>query len=164
MDPPGRPGKAGAFGKDATAMSQTYRCDHLHLRSRDAAAAAAFYVEALGARETARMPVRDRLRVILDLGGLTVFIEEVPADTAAAPPAPFVGIEHIGLAVDSPTTAPAAPRSPPKRSRCGRACGSPFWKGRTAWCWNCWNGAPPDWEAASSLRAARGKGQGNEFP
>jgi len=81
-------------------MSQTYRCDHLHLRSRDAAAAAAFYVEALGARETARMPVRDRLRVILDLGGLTVFIEEVPADTAAAPPAPFVGIEHIGLAVD----------------------------------------------------------------
>jgi catechol 2,3-dioxygenase-like lactoylglutathione lyase family enzyme len=82
-------------------MTTAYRCDHLHLRSPDPAAAAAFYVEALGAKETARMPVRDRLRVILDLGGLTVFIEEVPADTARAPATtPFVGIEHIGLAVD----------------------------------------------------------------
>lgn len=81
-------------------MTLAYRCDHLHLRSPDPAAAAAFYVEALGARETARMPVRDRLRVILDLGGLTVFIEEVPATTARAPGAPCIGIEHIGLAVD----------------------------------------------------------------
>jgi catechol 2,3-dioxygenase-like lactoylglutathione lyase family enzyme len=54
------------------------------------------------------MPVRDRLRVILDLGGLTVFIEEVPADTVRAPAAPFVGIEHIGLAVDDLDAALAA--------------------------------------------------------
>ncbi len=81
-------------------MTSAYRCDHLHLRSPDPAAAAAFYVEALGARETARVPVGDRLRVVLDLGGLTLFIEQVPADTARAPAAPFVGIEHIGLAVD----------------------------------------------------------------
>ena len=54
-----------------------YRCDHVHLRSRDAVAAGAFYVEILGAREIGRegVPVS---RVILDIGGLTLFIEQAP--------------------------------------------------------------------------------------
>jgi len=31
---------------------------------------------------------------------VALFIEEVPATTAAPPPPPFLGVEHIGLAVD----------------------------------------------------------------
>jgi catechol-2,3-dioxygenase len=51
-----------------------YRCDHVHLRSRDAVAAAAFYTAMFGARETGRVGGEPVQRVILDLGGLTVFI------------------------------------------------------------------------------------------
>ena len=76
-----------------------FSCDHLHLRSPDPEAAAAFYVSRLGARITGRTESNGALRVILDLGGLVTFIEAVPADTVMAPPAPFVGIEHLGLLV-----------------------------------------------------------------
>ena len=38
-------------------------------------------------------------RVVLDLGGLTVFIEQAPAETTPAAPPPCLGIEHIGLRV-----------------------------------------------------------------
>ncbi|KQP10089.1 glyoxalase [Methylobacterium sp. Leaf99] len=76
-----------------------YRCDHVHLRSRDAVAAGAFYVEILGAREIGRegVPVS---RVILDIGGLTLFIEQAPDGLAPSAQAPHLGIEHIGLAVE----------------------------------------------------------------
>jgi len=75
-----------------------FHIDHVHLRSRDAAAAAAFYVDTLAAREVRRegTPLS---RVVLDLGGLTVFIEQAPADLAPAATAPHLGIEHIGLGV-----------------------------------------------------------------
>ncbi|GJD48768.1 hypothetical protein OPKNFCMD_1494 [Methylobacterium crusticola] len=78
----------------------TYRCDHLHLRSRDAVAAARFYVEALGARETGRDGAPVVSRVMLDLGGLTLFIEQAPAATGPAAQPPNLGIEHLGLRVD----------------------------------------------------------------
>lgn len=76
----------------------TYACDHVHLRSRDAVAAGRFYVDTFGARETARIgtPVS---RVVLDLGGLTLFIEQVGAEVAAAATPPHRGIEHLGLRV-----------------------------------------------------------------
>ncbi len=74
-------------------------CDHLHLRSPDPETAASFYVEMLGASITGRTQNVGALRVILDLGGLTTFLEAVPADTTKAPASPFVGIEHIGLLV-----------------------------------------------------------------
>ncbi|GJE38453.1 VOC family protein [Methylobacterium persicinum] len=77
----------------------TYLCDHLHLRSRDAVAAAAFYSTMFGARETGRVGENPVQRVILDLGGLTVFIEQAPADTHPAAATPCLGIEHVGLAV-----------------------------------------------------------------
>ena len=76
----------------------SYRCDHLHLRSRDAVGAARFYVEALGARETGRVGEPVVTRVMLDLAGLTLFIEQAPDAKAAAEP-PHLGIEHIGLKV-----------------------------------------------------------------
>jgi catechol 2,3-dioxygenase-like lactoylglutathione lyase family enzyme len=81
-------------------MALTYKPDHIHLRSPDAAAAASFYVDALGAKEVTRMDVRGALRIILDLGGMRLFVEQVPPGTHRVPEAPFVGIEHIGLAVD----------------------------------------------------------------
>lgn len=76
------------------------RIDHLHLKSADPAAAARFYVEAFGARETGRQTVPAGLRVMLDLAGLAVFVEQVPDDAPAAPLPPFRGVEHLGLAVD----------------------------------------------------------------
>ncbi|AWN34707.1 VOC family protein [Methylobacterium radiodurans] len=81
---------------DATRLS--YSIDHVHLRSRDPVAAAGFYVAVFGAREEGRVgdPVS---RVVLDLGGLRVFIEQAPADIASAAVPPHRGIEHIGLRV-----------------------------------------------------------------
>jgi catechol 2,3-dioxygenase-like lactoylglutathione lyase family enzyme len=39
------------------------------------------------------------LRIALDLGGLKLFIDQVPEGTPSAPRPPFIGIEHICLAV-----------------------------------------------------------------
>lgn len=76
-----------------------YACDHVHLRSRDAAKAAAFYVETFGATEVKRVGADPVQRMVLDLGGLTVFIEQAPVETAPATQTPCLGIEHIGLRV-----------------------------------------------------------------
>ena len=76
-----------------------YASDHLHLRSRDAVQAAAFYVEAFGAREVKRVGADPVQRVVLDLGGLTLFIEQAQDAIAPATPTPCLGIEHFGLRV-----------------------------------------------------------------
>ncbi|TXN45006.1 VOC family protein [Methylobacterium sp. WL7] len=76
-----------------------YACDHVHLRSRNAVKAAAFYVETFGATEVKRVGVDPVQRMVLDLGGLTVFIEQAPVETAPATQTPCLGIEHIGLRV-----------------------------------------------------------------
>ncbi len=82
--------------------------DHIHLRSPDAEAAAGFYVSHLGAEIRDRVMNGDALRVIMNLGGTTVFVEQVPAGTPAAPVPPHQGIEHVGLQVsDLPATAAA---------------------------------------------------------
>ncbi|MBO1076218.1 VOC family protein [Roseomonas marmotae] len=86
----------------------SFRFDHIHLRSADPEAAAAFYVDNL--RATIRDRVRNgaALRVIVDLGGVSLFIEEVPPTTPAAPVPPHQGIEHIGLQVTDMDEAVAA--------------------------------------------------------
>ncbi|MCJ2123753.1 VOC family protein [Methylobacterium sp. J-077] len=76
-----------------------YACDHVHLRSRDAVRAAAFYVETFGGTEVTRVGADPVQRMVLDLGGLTVFIEQAPPETAPATRTPCLGIEHIGLRV-----------------------------------------------------------------
>lgn len=76
-----------------------YACDHVHLRSRDAVKAGAFYVETFGATEVERVGADPVQRMVLDLGGLTVFIEQAPSETAPATQTPCLGIEHIGLRV-----------------------------------------------------------------
>jgi catechol 2,3-dioxygenase-like lactoylglutathione lyase family enzyme len=76
-----------------------YTCDHVHLRSGDANAAAEFYMGTLGAAPVFRRTVDGMLRIGLNLGGLTLFIDQVPEGTQKVPRPPFVGIEHICLAV-----------------------------------------------------------------
>lgn len=77
-----------------------YRTDHIHYRSRNAAAAARFWTDIFGATETTRVIANGNLRVVLDLGGLAIFVEEVPEGTGAPPPPPFLGLEHLALVVD----------------------------------------------------------------
>ncbi|MCJ2082068.1 VOC family protein [Methylobacterium sp. J-090] len=85
----------------------TFRFEHLHLRSSDAAAAATFYVDTFGAREIGREGSPTVTRMILDLCGITLFIEHAPD---ANPPAKPLnrGIEHIGLVVDDLTATVSA--------------------------------------------------------
>ncbi|WP_158744475.1 VOC family protein [Acidisphaera sp. L21] len=76
-----------------------YICDHVHLRSADPVAAAKFYVDMFGAKPVSQVATPVGVRVIVDLGGLTLFIEQVPAETVRAPEPPYLGVEHIGLFV-----------------------------------------------------------------
>lgn len=73
--------------------------DHVHLRSPDPDATAAWFVEHLTAEQKARNEGPTSLRVTLDLGGVNVFIDRVPATTPGCPPAPFMGIEHLAVTV-----------------------------------------------------------------
>ncbi|MDB5370462.1 MAG: hypothetical protein JWP20_2020 [Roseomonas sp.] len=86
----------------------TYSFDHIHLRSPDPEAAAGFYVGAFGATIKDRVRNGAALRVVVTLGALTLFIEEVPGSTPAAPLPPHQGLEHIGLQVDDMDAAVAA--------------------------------------------------------
>ncbi len=76
-----------------------FTCDHIHLRSPDPDAAARWYQNILGAAPISRAQPGGKLRVVVDLGGLELFIEQVPPSTPHPPPAPFVGIEHIAVRV-----------------------------------------------------------------
>lgn len=73
--------------------------DHVHLRSPDPDATGQWFVDVLEAKPVRRVEGPNSLRVILDLGGLNLFIDRVPAGTPSVPPAPFLGIEHLALAV-----------------------------------------------------------------
>ncbi len=88
-----------------------FRIDHVHLRSPDPEAAARFYVEMLGARQVSQAQAGGALRVVVELGGLPLFIEQVESGTPLPPKPPFIGMEHIGLAVDDLETAAATLRS-----------------------------------------------------
>lgn len=78
---------------------QGFAIDHIHYRSLNPEGAAAWWREMFGAVEAARVMNGDKLRVVMELAGLKIFIEEVPAGTGAPPPAPFLGLEHLGLTV-----------------------------------------------------------------
>jgi catechol 2,3-dioxygenase-like lactoylglutathione lyase family enzyme len=88
-----------------------YSIDHIHLRSPDPDASAAFYVAMFDATITARTEDGARLRVSLSLGGLPTFIDRVPPETAAPPAPPFLGLEHIGLRVPDLDESAAALRA-----------------------------------------------------
>jgi catechol 2,3-dioxygenase-like lactoylglutathione lyase family enzyme len=86
-------------GMRETAGMDTFRFDHIHLRSPDPEAAAAIWASAFGAEVKSRVMAGPWLRLVLDLAGVTLFLEQVPPETHAPPAPPFLGVEHIGLAV-----------------------------------------------------------------
>ena len=76
-----------------------FRWDHIHLRSPDPEATAQYYIDVFGATPASTVEVGGGLRVIVNLAGLNLFIEQVPPETPAPPQPPYLGLEHIGLAV-----------------------------------------------------------------
>ena len=74
--------------------------DHIHLRSPDPEATAAFYQRMFGAEILRSMP-GGKPRLDMKVGGANVFIAEVLPDgrTAAPPMSPYQGLDHFGLAV-----------------------------------------------------------------
>ena len=87
-----------------------FTCDHLHLRSLDPEKGAQFYVEMFGAAVLSRAHHGETLRVVVDLGGLQLFIEQVPPQTPV-PPSP-----HVPAAVPAPVAVAAATlEKPPAR-------------------------------------------------
>jgi len=76
--------------------------DHIHLRSPDAEATASWYADMFGAEIIRSVQSDGRPRLDLKLGGVAVFIAQVPPEQAVAEPPqpPYLGLEHIGLRVD----------------------------------------------------------------
>ena len=72
--------------------------DHIHLRSPELEATAAWFAEKLGAEEVRRVG-GEAPRIDMALGGLNLFISQSDARVAAPPVSPYNGIDHFGLAV-----------------------------------------------------------------
>jgi lactoylglutathione lyase len=77
-----------------------YKWDHIHLRSPDPEATAAWFERMLGA-QVIRSTVEGKPRIDLKLGGADVFIMPVgPGDPVNPPPVtPYQGLDHFGLTV-----------------------------------------------------------------
>ena len=77
-----------------------YKWDHIHLRSPDPEATAAWFERMLGA-QVIRTMVQGKPRIDLTLGGADIFILPVaPGDKVSPPPlTPCQGLDHFGLAV-----------------------------------------------------------------
>jgi catechol 2,3-dioxygenase-like lactoylglutathione lyase family enzyme len=86
--------------------------EHIHLRSPDPAATAAWYQDKLGA-EIIRTPQADgSTRYDLDLTGQKIFIAKAdPGATAPSPQTPYMGLDHFGLTVADIDTAVAELKS-----------------------------------------------------
>jgi lactoylglutathione lyase len=80
----------------------TFAYDHIHLRSPDAEATAQWYERMFSAEVIRSVQSDGRSRIDLNLGGVAVFIAQVPEENAVAPPPepPYLGLEHIGLRVE----------------------------------------------------------------
>jgi catechol 2,3-dioxygenase-like lactoylglutathione lyase family enzyme len=68
--------------------------DHVHLRSPDVDATAAWFVDMLGAQL-----VKNPGRYEVTLGGAQVFVSPQDERDSLAPNHPHLGLDHIGLAV-----------------------------------------------------------------
>ena len=74
--------------------------DHIHLRSPNPEATAAYYERMFDA-EVIRTMQQGKPRIDLKVGGANVFIIEVLPDGKTAPPpkSPYQGLDHFGLSV-----------------------------------------------------------------
>jgi catechol 2,3-dioxygenase-like lactoylglutathione lyase family enzyme len=79
-----------------------FRYDHIHLRSPDPEATAAYYRKMFGAEVVRSVMSNGIERTDMRLGGVAVFIAQVPddAELAKKPEHSFVGLDHIGLRVN----------------------------------------------------------------
>ena len=75
--------------------------DHVHLRSPDPDATAAWYAKMFGAKVIKSVMSNGIERTDINLGGVMVFIAQVPQDSALADKeaGSFVGLDHLGLRV-----------------------------------------------------------------
>ena len=75
--------------------------DHVHLRSPNPDETAAYYERMFGAKIIKSVMSNGIERTDMELGGVTVFIAQVPPDAALAEKAEgsFVGLDHLGLRV-----------------------------------------------------------------
>jgi lactoylglutathione lyase len=75
--------------------------DHVHLRSPDPDATAAWYAEMFGAKVIKSVMSNGIERTDINLGGVMMFIAQVPQDSALAgkEAGSFVGLDHLGLRV-----------------------------------------------------------------
>ncbi len=74
--------------------------DHVHLRSPDPEATAAYFEKMFGA-EVLRSMQQGKPRIDLKLGGANIFIAPVAPDSGVnpAPVTPYQGLDHFGLSV-----------------------------------------------------------------
>jgi lactoylglutathione lyase len=79
-----------------------FRYDHVHLRSPDPDATAAWYAKMFGAEIIHSVMSNGIERTDMRLGGVMVFIAKVPdsAELAEKPENSFVGLDHMGLRVN----------------------------------------------------------------
>ena len=77
--------------------------DHVHLRSPDPDATAAYYERMFGAQVIKSVMSNGLERTDINLGGVMFFIAQVPpdADLAQKPEGSFVGLDHMGLRVSN---------------------------------------------------------------
>ena len=75
--------------------------DHVHLRSPDPEATAAWYAKMFGAKVIKSVMSNGIERTDINLGGVMVFIAQVPQDSTLADKemGSFVGLDHLGLRV-----------------------------------------------------------------
>jgi lactoylglutathione lyase len=75
--------------------------DHVHLRSPDPDATAAYYQRMFGAKVIKSVMSNGLPRTDIELGGVMVFIAQVPPDAALndKPDGSYVGLDHLGLRV-----------------------------------------------------------------
>jgi catechol 2,3-dioxygenase-like lactoylglutathione lyase family enzyme len=79
-------------------MAATFGFDHIHLRSPDPEATAAWFERMLGA-EVIRTTQQGKPRIDLKLGGQDIFIAQSDAGVADPPSSPYQGLDHFGLRV-----------------------------------------------------------------
>ncbi|MDB5411695.1 MAG: glyoxalase [Rubritepida sp.] len=72
--------------------------DHIHLRSPDPEATAAWFEDKLGA-QIIRSMQNGKPRIDMKVGGSDIFIIQADAKAAAAPVSPYQGIDHFGFSV-----------------------------------------------------------------
>lgn len=75
--------------------------DHVHLRSPDPDATAAYYERMFGAKIIKSVMSNGIERTDMNLGGVTIFIAQTPpdADLSEKQAGSYVGLDHLGLRV-----------------------------------------------------------------